>query len=86
MSGKKIQIGGKPTASRAAAGNADEWVTNRAASATAPAESAEKMKMKRLTIDVAESLHRDIKRKCADEGVKIADVARELLREWSRKS
>ncbi|CEH60725.1 Antitoxin VapB41 (fragment) [Xanthomonas citri pv. citri] len=42
--------------------------------------------MKRLTIDVAESLHRDIKRKCADEGVKIADVARELLREWSRKS
>ncbi|KLB44356.1 hypothetical protein XP1511_17460 [Xanthomonas perforans] len=84
MSGKKIQIGGKPTASRAAAGNADEWVTNRAAPATAPAESAEKMK--RLTIDVAESLHRDIKRKCADEGVKIADVARELLREWSRKA
>ncbi|CEE15850.1 hypothetical protein H8Z72_24190 (plasmid) [Xanthomonas citri pv. citri] len=83
---KKIQIGGKPTARPAPAGNADEWVSKRAApaTATAPAEPAEKMK--RLTIDVAESLHRDIKRKCADEGVKIADVARELLREWSRKS
>ena len=84
MSGKKIQIGGKPTASRAATGNADEWVANRAAPAVVPAEPAEKMK--RLTIDVTESLHRGIKRKCADEGVKIADVARELLREWVNES
>lgn len=81
---KKIQIGGKPTARPASAGNADEWVSNRAAPAITTAEPAEKMK--RLTIDVAESLHRDIKRKCADEGMKIADVARELLRGWVQKS
>ncbi|MDX5555983.1 plasmid partition protein ParG [Escherichia coli] len=84
MSGKKIQIGGKPTASRAAAGSADEWVSNRAAPAEAPAAPAEKMK--RLTIDVTESMHREFKRKCADKGVKIADVARELIGEWVRKS
>lgn len=82
MSGKKIQIGGKPTASRAAVSNADEWV--RAAPAEAPAAPAEKMK--RLTIDVTESMHREFKRKCADKGVKIADVARELIGEWVQKS
>lgn len=81
---KKIQIGGKPTARPAPAGNADEWVSNRAAPAEAPAEPSEKMK--RLTIDVTESLHREFKRKCADKGVKIADVARELIGEWVRKS
>jgi hypothetical protein len=42
--------------------------------------------MKRLTIDVTESMHREFKRKCADKGVKIADVARELIGEWVRKS
>lgn len=81
---KRVQIGGKPTARPAPEGNADEWVANRATLAAAPAEPVEKMK--RLTIDVTESLHRHIKRKCADEGVKIANVARELLREWANKS
>ncbi|CEE60312.1 conserved hypothetical protein [Xanthomonas citri pv. citri] len=82
---KKIQIGSKPTASKPVQANADAWVANRGEQPeAAPAAAVEKMK--RLTIDVAESLHRDIKRKCADEGVKIADVARELLREWVHKS
>jgi hypothetical protein len=36
-------------------------------------------KMKRLTIDVPESLHRTIKAKCAMRGAKIADEVRELL-------
>lgn len=80
---KKIQIGNKPTTRSAPAGNADAWVSDRTAVAAGPAEPA---KMKRLTIDVADTLHRDIKRKCADEGVKIADVARELLRAWVEKS
>ena len=38
--------------------------------------------MKRLTIDIPESLHRSIKRRCAEQGIKIADVARELIGEW----
>ncbi|WP_142375611.1 GIY-YIG nuclease family protein [Klebsiella quasipneumoniae] len=40
--------------------------------------------MKRLTIDIPESLHRAIKRRCAEQGIKIADVARELIGEWVR--
>jgi hypothetical protein len=40
----------------------------------APAES-----MKRLTIDVTQSLHIRIKTECARNGWKIADKVRELL-------
>lgn len=35
--------------------------------------------MKRLTIDVPESLHRRIKMACAEKGVRMADDLRELL-------
>jgi len=35
--------------------------------------------MKRLTIDVPETLHRQIKTACAQRGTKIADEVRELL-------
>lgn len=35
--------------------------------------------MKRLTIDVPESLHKAIKTACATRGTKIADEVRELL-------
>jgi alkylated DNA nucleotide flippase Atl1 len=35
--------------------------------------------MKRLTIDVPESLHRRIKSQCALSGKKIADEVRQLL-------
>lgn len=41
--------------------------------------------MKRLTIDIPESLHRSIKRRCAEQGIKIADVARELIGEWVQR-
>ena len=77
MSTKKIAIGTKPTNKPAPAG-ADAWVESR--------DANEPEKMKRLTIDVTESMHREFKRKCADKGVKIADVARELIGEWVRKS
>jgi len=61
---------------------ADEWVGEgvephlqpRPAPAAAPAE-----RMKRLTIDVSESLHARIKVGCAKGGAKIADKVRELL-------
>jgi plasmid stability protein len=39
----------------------------------------EREPMKRLTIDIPESLHRTIKVQCALRGRKIADEVRELL-------
>lgn len=71
MSTKKISIGTKPTAKPALVA-ADAWVESRV-----PAEGPEPMK--RLTIDVPESLHRSIKAQCAMRGTKIADEVRDLL-------
>jgi hypothetical protein len=69
MSTKKIQIGAKPTSKPA---TADAWVESRD-NADAPEP------MKRLTIDVPESLHKTIKIACAMRGTKIADEVRDLL-------
>lgn len=44
-----------------------------------PADKGEAESMKRLTIDISESLHRKIKSTCAMRGTKIADEVRELL-------
>lgn len=68
---KKVAIGAKPTTKQVPVA-ADAWVESRTA-ADAPEQ------MKRLTIDVPESLHRAIKAKCAMRGTKIADEVRELL-------
>lgn len=70
MSTKKVQIGTKPT-NKPAPVAADAWVESRSNDEPEP--------MKRLTIDVPESLHRAIKRQCADRGTKMADEVRELL-------
>ncbi|CAJ0802761.1 hypothetical protein LMG7141_04155 [Ralstonia condita] len=72
MSTKKVAIGAKPT-SKPAPAAADAWVESRVQ------EGEGKMEMKRLTIDIPESLHRRIKTQCAQNGSKIADEVRELL-------
>lgn len=72
MSMKKVQIGVRPTQQPLAQAGADAWVENRS-------NESEPVKMKRLTIDVSESLHRSIKTACAQRGTKIADEVRELL-------
>lgn len=71
MSTKKVQIGTKPT-NKPAPAAADAWVESRG-------NGNEPEPMKRLTIDVPESLHRAIKAQCAMRGTKIADEVRELL-------
>ena len=70
MSTKKVQIGTKPT-NKPAPAAADAWVESRSNDEPEP--------MKRLTIDVPESLHRSIKAQCALRGTTIADEVRELL-------
>ena len=72
MAGKKVAIGGKPKAKAASAVATDDWVKNRSA-------DDDDVKMKRLTIDVTEELHRRIKANCAGRGVKMADEIRTLL-------
>lgn len=70
MTGKKIAFGGKPQATS----TPDDWVKNRVVP-----EDSKPVKMKRLTLDVSEDLHRRIKTSCANRGSKMADEIRALL-------
>ena len=54
---KKVTIGTKPT-NKSTQASADEWVDSRNT-------GSEPEQMKRLTIDIPESLHRAIKMQCA---------------------
>jgi hypothetical protein len=66
---KKITIGSKPT-SKSRRTSPDDWVSDR---------SSSDERMKRLTIDIPESLHQRVKSQCALNGEKMADVVRALL-------
>jgi hypothetical protein len=54
---------------------ADKLVTERTAEAPP--------KGKRLTIDLSEAMHRDLKVKAAGAGITIADAARWFFAEWT---
>jgi predicted DNA binding CopG/RHH family protein len=77
MPAKKVSMGTKPgrTASPA---NVDDWVQAEPAKTTAP--TAE-VKMKRLTLDIPEPLHKAIKTRSVQEGVSMVDMLRALLEE-----
>lgn len=73
MSAKKVTIGQKP--SRKAAekkATADNWVESRGV-------VEEQEKIKRLTIDIPESLHTRIKVKATMSGKTMADMIRDIL-------
>ena len=68
---KKVSIGTKPT-DAGAAPTVDARTENLDT-------GGEPGSMKRLTIDIPESLHRAIKSQCAMRGTKMADEVRDLL-------
>lgn len=76
MSVKEVQLAGLPP-SRDAIVSVDVLVGN-------SISNNKPEGMKRLTIDISESLHRRIKASCAQRGVKIADELRCLLAERYR--
>ncbi|NEQ19177.1 MAG: hypothetical protein F6K28_04665 [Microcoleus sp. SIO2G3] len=82
MSPKKVNINPKPDTAKKPT-NLDEWVTNRSSESSTQPPPVERKpeKMKRLTLDIPESLHRAIKRKAVEEGVTMADQLRSLLEE-----
>lgn len=81
MPAKKVNFGTKPNAQPA---SVDQWVqerpnANEQIKNDLPDEPLEKMK--RLTLDIPESLHRAIKSKAVTEGRTMVDMLRELLEE-----
>lgn len=79
---KSVTIGKRP-ASRPSAEAVDKWMEGQGGgeSSPPPAKTAATpaAKMKRLTIDVPDSLHRRVKSRCGMDGLRMADVIRELL-------
>ncbi len=79
------KVGFKPKPQNNQSGNVEKWVSDRELSEQTshtvernkPTEA--KSKMKRLTIDVSEELHRAIKMRAVEQGVPMADMLRSLL-------
>ena len=61
----------------------DQWVTQRE-EPPAPAPSEPSVKMKRLTLDIPEALHRAIKIQAAETGVTMAEQLRAILEQYYR--
>lgn len=79
MPAKKVSIGKKPGTPEKPIG-IEEWVTNREGlQAEEQPKEDQPVKIKRLTLDIPEGLHRAIKRKAVEEGVTMADLLRTLL-------
>lgn len=92
MTQKKVSFGARPKAAAAVIDPvaADAFVAGGAEQPTGPklvesasAAPAEKVKAKRLTIDIEPSLHKRLKARAAEEDTSIADVARQLLTDWA---
>jgi predicted DNA binding CopG/RHH family protein len=82
MPAKKVSFGRKPNAENPV--DVEEWVAKREAlQAAEPAAALEDKaeKMKRLTLDIPEGLHKAVKRKALDEGMTMAELLRSLLEE-----
>jgi len=85
MAGKKVSFGRKPGAVEKPV-DLEEWVTNREALVELEHPLVSEVetkpeKIKRLTLDIPESLHKAIKLKATTEGVTMVDLLRELLEE-----
>jgi predicted DNA binding CopG/RHH family protein len=87
---KKITIGTKPSPVSDPA-QIDQWVAERGesndtksndAESQSPISTPESVKMKRLTLDIPEDLHKAIKTKAVVEGVPMANMLRSLLEQY----
>jgi predicted DNA binding CopG/RHH family protein len=81
---KKVNIGQKPS-SISDATELDQWVSTPRALESTESQSLsstpEPVKMKRLTLDIPEDLHKAIKTRAVVEGVPMANMLRSLLEE-----
>jgi predicted DNA binding CopG/RHH family protein len=85
MTNKKVTIGAKPSSIPDPA-QINQWVAERGESDGTESQSLasepESVKMKRLTLDISEDLHKAIKTKAVLEGVPMANMLRSLLEQY----
>jgi hypothetical protein len=78
MVAKKVSMGAKPKRS-AKPISVDDWVDSRGKEDAPPTTTTQPVKMKRLTLDIPESLHKAIKVRSVEQGVAMVDMLRILL-------
>lgn len=87
MATKKVRFGRKPGAADKSI-DVEDWVAHRETLLETAESTTEKQpqseKIKRLTLDIPESLHKAIKLKATTEGVTMVDLLRQLLEEHYR--
>lgn len=77
---KKITFAPKPILSKSSVDDAgDKWVEQRTSTPLPEVEKKPIMKLKRLTLDIPETLHQAIKVSCAARSTKMVDEIREIL-------
>ena len=81
MTKKQVKFTKRPSSTPASSDAADAWVSSRGSDVAVNGENRDvpDVPMKRLTIDIPESLHVRVKSQCAKRGAKMADEIRALL-------
>lgn len=81
MSQKRTGLGSRPSRPTATV-DADKWVESRVVETTVsqPAEPEQvEQPKKKLIIELTQEMHTRLKSKCAERGVKMSDVVRDLI-------
>jgi hypothetical protein len=81
MASKKVSFGAKPASEKP---NLDQWVDSRNIEAVSIAIEPEPEKMKRMTNDIPESLHRTFKSKSSAEGKTMGDLIRAWIEDYCK--
>jgi predicted HicB family RNase H-like nuclease len=76
MPSKKVSFGVKPSTEKP---SIDQWVDSRAI-------ESEPEKMKRMTNDIPESLHRTFKSKSSAEGKSMGDLIRAYIEDYCNRT
>jgi uncharacterized NAD-dependent epimerase/dehydratase family protein len=78
---KTVTISAKPSSPVSAPVQIDRWVS---AGEASNGDASQSVKMKRLTLDISEDLHKAIKTRAVVEGVPMANMLRSLLEQYYR--
>lgn len=74
---KTISI--RPKTRRSAPRTADEWIAQGAEAAAAPASTKEKPAMKRLSLDLPATMHKELMAYCVEHDLKASELLRRLI-------
>lgn len=86
MAGKKVLFSKPRQSTTVDLAKVDEWVSLGAEESATPAVEkkelkapVERVRMKRLSMDLPEQMHKDLMKYCVDRGTKASILVRELL-------